>query len=306
MASETKYNMNHRERGIALVINMQNYDAPNPFNLKERKWSVKDVESLKKTLAYLEFKVILSLDSTKSQIEKVLQEQAERDHSESDCFLCVVMSHGNEDKIVTRDNQEMSFEEIMAPIKLCPTLINKPKLFFFQACRGDKEMEIPRVTRSDSGESTSSGEATFDYQTGENTIDSDESNTKKKTSIYAESDLLVYNATLPKHYAYGTVTNGTYFIQSVCDVFYKEAYKNLPDNLPLSQMITMINKRVEESDQKIQLADPINRLKKEVYFMPKNVSFTTEIFLSSLLINKNKFESFEFNFDAKASEIDPW
>ena len=109
MTNETKYNMNHKERGIALVINMQNYDDPNPFKLDERKWSEKDVESLKKTLDYLEFKVILSLDSTKNRIEKVLQEQAELDHSESDCFLCVVMSHGNEDKIVTRDNQEMSF-----------------------------------------------------------------------------------------------------------------------------------------------------------------------------------------------------
>ena len=126
MTNEAKYNMNHKERGIALVINMQTYDAPNPFKLEERKWSEKDVESLKKTLDYLEFKVIFSLDSTKSQIEKVLQEQAELDHSDSDCFLCVVMSHGNEDKIVTWDNQEMSFEEIMAPIKLCKTLENKP------------------------------------------------------------------------------------------------------------------------------------------------------------------------------------
>jgi len=284
---------------------MQNFDDPNPFKLAERKWSVKDVESLEKTLDYLEFKVIPCLDSTKSQIEKVLQEQAELDHSESDCFLCVVMSHGNEDKIVTRDNQEMSFEEIMAPIKLCKTLENKPKLFFFQACRGDNEMEIPRLTRSDSGESSSDEQPSNDYQTGENTSDSNELNAKKKTSIYAESDLLVYNATLPKHYAYGTEKGGTYFIQSVCDVFWEEAYKNLPNNLPLSQMITMINKRVEEREQKIQVAESVNRLKKEVYFMPKNVSLTLEIFLSSLLINKNEFESLEFDFDAKVSEIYP-
>jgi hypothetical protein len=45
MTNETKYNMNHKERGIALVINMQNYDAPNPFKLEERKWSEKDVEN---------------------------------------------------------------------------------------------------------------------------------------------------------------------------------------------------------------------------------------------------------------------
>jgi hypothetical protein len=303
MANETNYNMNHKERGIALVINMQNYDDPNPFKLDERKWSVKDVESLRKTLDYLEFKVILSLDSTKSQIEKVLQDQAELDHSDSDCFLCVVMSHGNEDKIVTRDNQEMSFEEIMAPIKLCKTLENKPKLFFFQACRGDNEMEIPRLTRSDSGESTSDEQPNCNYQTGDNTSDSNESNTKKKTSIYAESDLLIYNATLPKHYAYGTVTNGTYFIQSVCHVFYKEAYKNLPDNLPLSQMITMINQKVKEKG--IQLAETRSVLSKEIYFTPKNVSSTLEIFLSFLSINKNEFESFDIDFDAEVSEIDP-
>jgi caspase 7 len=294
--------MNHKERGIALVINMQNYDAPNPFKLGERKWSEKDIESLKKTLDYLEFKVILSLNSTKSQIEKVLQEQAELDHSESDCFLCVVMSHGNEDKIVTRDNQEMSFEEIMAPIKLCKTLENKPKLFFFQASRGENEMEIHRLTRSDSVESTSSEDSARDYQTRENTSDSNELYTKKKTSIYAESDLLVYNATLPKHYAFGTEKDGTYFIQSVCNVL-NEAYKELPKNMPLSTMILNTNKSVRVSG--IQLAHPINNLVADVYFMPKNVSSTLEIFLGSLLINKNDIESLEFDFDARVSEIDP-
>jgi hypothetical protein len=143
------------------------------------------------------------LNSTKSQIEKVLQDQAELDHSESDCFLCVVMSHGNEDKIVTQDNQWMSFEEIMAPIKLCKSLE--------KACRGDNEMEIPRSkSRSDSGESSSDEQPTCDDQFRD--ITSDSNGLNKKTSIYAESDLLVYNATLPKHYAYGTVTNGTYFM----------------------------------------------------------------------------------------------
>jgi hypothetical protein len=56
-------------------------------------------------------------------------------------------------------------------------------------------------------------------------------------------------------------------------VFREEAYKNLPNNLPLSQMITMINKRVKENTQKIQVAESINRLLKEVFFAPKNVSF---------------------------------
>ena len=51
------------------------------------------------------------------------------------------MSHGNEDNIVTKDNKLISFEEIMAPIKSCLSLENKPKMFFFQACRGENKME---------------------------------------------------------------------------------------------------------------------------------------------------------------------
>ena len=62
--------MNHVERGVALVINVQNYDAPNTFKLKERKWSEKDVENLKKTLKYLEFKLKFYENLTANEIEK--------------------------------------------------------------------------------------------------------------------------------------------------------------------------------------------------------------------------------------------
>ena len=99
----------------------------------------------------------------------------------------------------------------------------------------------------------------------------DSSLNSQKTLINIEADLLVYNATLPKHYAYGTVTDGTYFIESICEVL-NEAFKNLPNNLSLSQMVTKVNKRVKETDKEIQVADSSNRLLKEVFFAPKNVS----------------------------------
>ena len=264
---DENYNMNHEKRGKALVINIRAYDDPNPFKLKERVWSVRDVENLKHTLEYLEFEFKLCQNFTKSQIEQEIKEMASSvDHSNSDCFLCVVMSHGNEDKIVTSDNKEMSFEEIMAPIKSCKSLENKPKLFFFQACRGDNEMENPHLirSRSDSSESTSSGQAIED-----SAINSDSLKPNKKTRNNAESDLLVYNATLPNHYAFGTEKDGTVFIKNVCQVL-NDAYKEMANNLPLSKMILNINKSVRESG--IQLADPINHLTADVYFTPKNVS----------------------------------
>ena len=294
-----KYKMDHKKRGIALVINIRTYD-PNPYELKERKWSEKDIENLIKTLNYLEFQVVLCKDLTKIQIEQVMKEQASVNHSESDCFLCVIMSHGNEDHILANDSQDLSFEEIMAPIKSCETLDEKPKLFFFQACRGDSEMEkriLHAKPRPDSGESKSFVQLDTDNHPRTNTIVSHSLNSSKKTSINSESDVLVYNATLPKHYAYGTISEGTFFIQSVCDVFFNEAFKNLPNNLPLSQMITIVNSRVKATE--IMLADPINRLTKEVYFTPKNVSVSIYnlSFLISFFITfhfRNIFASFYF------------
>ena len=271
-----KYNMEHEKRGIALVINIRKYDAPN--QKMERVWSVKDVENLKKTLNYLEFQVVLCHNLTKSELEQVMREQAKLNYEKYDCFLCVVMSHGNDEKIVTSDNKAISFEEIMSPIKECPTLVGKPKLFFFQACRGENEM----VNREDSGVSKSNVNNPFEFEeipnnsTTSTSHSSNSKNDKKKTFIKFEADLLVYYATKKHYYALANNTyEGTLFIESVCQVF-NEAYKGIPKNLSLSQMITSTNKMVEEKGG-IQLTDLSLNFKKEVYFTPKNVSFSLSL-----------------------------
>ena len=263
------YNMEHEKRGIALVINIRSFDAPNQH--KERVWSMKDVENLKTTLEYLEFDLKFCENLKANEIRDEIQKIAELDHTDSDCFLCVVMSHGIDDKIVASDSEEISLNEIMQPIKSsCQSLENKPKLFFFQACRGKKEMV--QLVRPDSGITKTN--KNIPYETTNKTTTLDQS-TKKEiesnfTKVEAESDLLVYYATLPEHYAFGNKTNeGTIFIESVCTEL-TEAYKHLPNNILLSGMILNINKRVRESG--LELADPINRLVADVNFTPKNVS----------------------------------
>jgi hypothetical protein len=264
-----KYDMNHEKRGIALLINIRSYDAPN--QRIERNWSEKDLENLKETLKYLEFDIRSYENLKAKQIKDEIQKLAKLDHTNSDCFLCVVMSHGNDEKIMTSDNQEISFKEIMKPIKEeCPTLIGKPKLFFFQACRGENEM----MNRQDSGESTSSGHTETDDVSNISTIASSHSSDPKiikRTFFKFEADLLVYYATKKHYSAFATEKNkGTIFIESVCEVF-NQAYMGLPKNLSLSQMITIINAKVGEKGG-IQLTDPRPYFNKEVYFTPKNVS----------------------------------
>ena len=73
------------------------------------------------------------------------------------------------------------------------------------------------------------------------------------------------------------VSEGTVFIKSLCEVFDTYAYKNLPkNNLSLAQMITKINESV--MSQGVQIADPVFRMKREVYFLPKNVNIIIAIF----------------------------
>ena len=218
-----------------------------------------------KTLNYLEFDVKLEENLTKSEIEERLKQIVLFDHKDFDCFLCVVMSHGNEDNIATKDNKLITFEEIMAPIKSCPSLFDKPKMFFFQACRGEKEME----SRASSASSTKSSRGAQPDDGSSNL----QSNIKKKTIFENESDLLKYFSTLPDHLSFPYANyeaNGTIFIKSVCDAF-NDAYKNLPKNMSLAQICTKINESVSKSEQ--QISEIVtNRMNKEVYFSPKNVS----------------------------------
>ena len=266
----SKYKMNHAKRGIALVININKYD-PNPSELKERVWSKKDVENLTKTLDYLEFDVKLMENLTKSEIKKHLQQIASIDHKDSDCFLCVVMSHGTDDNFVTRNNELMRFEEIMEPIKEC--VLHKPKMFFFQVCRGDIEMTKLRASSASSTKSNQGAKMSDKTEiTSSSSIKNPKSNDNKKVaSIFEhESDLLIYYSTLKDNLSFSeNVEDGTIFIKSVCDVF-NHAYKNLPDNMSLATMITNINKSV--SDKKLQVSVPEFRMTGEIKFLPKNVS----------------------------------
>ncbi len=261
------YKMDHGKRGIALVINIRAYN-PNPYNLEERTWSEPDVENLKKTLEYLEFDLRFYENLKANEIREETQKIGDEDHTDSDCFLCVIMSHGIDDKIVASDNEEISFMEIMDHIKSCGSLDNKPKLFFFQACRGKNKM-APKNHRPDSGVSKSL-ENTPDDHKDEGTNNNKTNNLKQITSyIENEADLLVYYSTIPDHYAHGTVAEGTFFIKSVCEQL-NEAYKNLPNNISFLEMSANINKSVSESGKQLALAE--HRLLKDVNFTPKEVS----------------------------------
>jgi caspase 7 len=125
----------------------------------------------------------------------------------------------------------------MAPIKTCDSLVNKPKLFFIQACRGENDAEFASSKqRSLSAQSISSNRGgdthnnMSDHDKNTTPNDSPQITSKPQTTkIENESDILVYYSTLPNHLSFSKdISEGTIFIKSLCDVFDTYAYKICP------------------------------------------------------------------------------
>lgn len=65
-----------------------------------RHGSEKDLEDLVSIFQKMNFKVVIEKNKTCADIIKLLSDYSEPNlHKNSDCFLCVVMSHGNQDGV---------------------------------------------------------------------------------------------------------------------------------------------------------------------------------------------------------------
>ena len=70
-----------------------------------------------------------------------LLNEEQRNQAYSDAFILYIMSHGTHGRVYGIDGESISIEEDIAAKfdgKHCPDLLNKPKLFFIQACQGSK------------------------------------------------------------------------------------------------------------------------------------------------------------------------
>lgn len=131
----------------------------------------------------------------------VMQDLSSRDHSQMDCLVCVVLSHGNEGSVYGVDGNTVAIRELMEPFsgQNCSSLIQKPKMFFIQACQGSDEQR-PVYIESD-GPTRGS-------------IQSDA--VAAKDSIPSVADFLLGMATVPSFVSFRERSSGTWFIQSFC------------------------------------------------------------------------------------------
>lgn len=149
--NDDKYNFNKEERGIALLFHNEFFQRKSRY--KNRPGDNIDYKHMKKIFKMLGFTVCSFRDKTRKQILQIAREVAERDdHNKSDCFVCVVASHGEEAQTDSGVHSTEHFREHViigfdgkplrtsALVELfdedhCEGLKDKPKFFFIQACR---------------------------------------------------------------------------------------------------------------------------------------------------------------------------
>ncbi|XP_067672929.1 caspase-7-like [Haliotis asinina] len=243
------YNMNHRRRGFAYIINNVKFDE-----LTDRLGSDVDEERLKERFSALHFTVQSFRNQTRTQMVDVLDKASKDDHSDSDCFVCVILSHGEEDKIYGTDGP-VEVTRLLDPFKghCCGSLAGKPKLFFIQACRGresDNGVDVLGVK----------GDA--------------EDEDVDEVAIYRiprEADFLVAYSTVYGYVAWRDKGEGSWFIQALCKVLEEHG-----TTLDLMTMMTRVNHTVAhdysagcKTGIKKQMPCITSMLTKDVFFRPK-------------------------------------
>lgn len=186
----SEYNMKHGKRGMAIIFNHEHFEV---MSLKARAGTNVDCENLRNTLDRLHFDVTVLKDLRFSDIQHHIEQckfaraasmnahnlslhpfesilspwpkfftfwwfsVSRADHSDHDCILIAILSHGELGYIYAKDTH-YKLESIWSyfTASRCPSLAGKPKLFFIQACQGDRldgGVTLHNRTETDSADS---------------------------------------------------------------------------------------------------------------------------------------------------------
>lgn len=245
-----RYNMNYKKVGKCIIINNKNFAKET--GMSARNGTDKDAGDLHKCFKELKFDVVIYNDQTTDQMQRLLQNVSQEDHSDCACFACILLSHGEEGTIFGT-NGSMPIKCLTSPFRgdLCKSLVGKPKLFFIQACRGS---EFDEGIQTDSGPT--------------NTVETD---ANPRYKIPVEADFLFAYSTVPGYYSWRNPGRGSWFVQALCSILNEFGTK-----LEIMQILTRVNYSVaidyeswsEDArySEKKQIPCMVSMLTKELYF----------------------------------------
>ncbi|XP_064483194.1 caspase-3-like [Ornithodoros turicata] len=207
------YNMNHPQRGICAIFNHKVFKSK--LNLEERTGTDVDVQNLKSCFSRLGFDVVIYDDYSVKQMRNTLESLSKKSHTEHDCFVCCVLTHGGEGFVYGEDGR-LPVKDIMKPFlgSSCLDLVGKPKIFIIQACRG---------TTKDKGV----------------TVVADTTDSDAVCKLPSHADILSCYSTVADHVSWRNMGLGSWFLQALCKVLNEQSH-----NTDLLTMLTTVNRYV--------------------------------------------------------------
>ncbi|XP_041378266.1 caspase-3-like [Gigantopelta aegis] len=223
------YKMDSHPKGLCLIIQNENFPGGDT-----RKGAHKDLERLEKIFKNLEFDVRVSCDLTADKMKDVMAKEAREFKADFDCLVCIIMSHGKDGQLLGTDNFYVKVNDLSSYFQpdRCKNLIDKPKIFFIQACRGENYQ-----IGCTSYDSTITSDVKLDKDLPEEVdLAAVHAQSQLPAGIPNEKDFMFGYATVPGYRALRDENSGCWYIQALADVFEKYA-----DSEDLNSMMTRVN-----------------------------------------------------------------
>ncbi|XP_038062569.1 caspase-8-like [Patiria miniata] len=235
--------MDRNPRGLCMIINNVDFEGSD----EPRLGSDKDTGKLEHLFNELHFQVEVRKNLTASDMLDWFKRVSLLSHSDYDCFACCIMTHGALGTVSGTDNKLLQIQQILGLFTgtSCESLINKPKLFFIQACQGSSHQEGVQV-RTDSGP--------CGIGVG------------IPTTIPNEADFLLSYSTVAGYVSYRDSAQGSWYVNALVDEL-----SNDHNNTHIMDILTRVNNKVSvmnahtEYGIKKQVPAPTHTLTKAVY-----------------------------------------
>ncbi|XP_040823212.1 caspase-6-like [Ochotona curzoniae] len=227
---EEEYKMDHRRRGIALIFNHNEFSEE--LNLGKRQGTHADKEGLTRRFKELGFEVKSFDDLKEEKLQHEIRKASTCSHADADCFVCVILSHGEGNHIYAKD-AKIEIQTLTALFKgdKCPSLVGKPKIFIIQACRGI-EYDEPVIPMD-----------AVDSETGGQDSNMTQVDAASVYTLPAGADFLMCYSVAEGYYSFRDPKKGSWYIQDLCEMLGKYG-----SSLEFTELLTLVNRKVSQRE----------------------------------------------------------
>uniref|UniRef100_A0A3P9CZU3 Uncharacterized protein n=1 Tax=Maylandia zebra TaxID=106582 RepID=A0A3P9CZU3_9CICH len=207
---------------IALMINNIKFHNDS----SDRHGAEKDDRVMFNLLQSLGYQVVRYNNLTGKIDDALTQFLQHKKLTQTDSVFVTIMSHGDMGIISGTDSKAFKTEEIFQHLnaKNCPALVNKPKIIIIQACRGDQLFIFHKSVFLVSAE-RGSVDLPLQQPVHTDNIRALSENFTRAVRVHIEKDFICFHSSTPHTVSYRSTSDGSFFIQTLADVFNKWSHE---------------------------------------------------------------------------------